>query len=1104
MFAGLADLITRRHKLIIVAWIIALVVALPMVPLASGVVQYEETEMAPDSLPSSIANDYISSNFGSIADQSTTVIVLTSHDVTGNETKRIAMEIENAIDNASLYGDINKVDVTSIYTISENYALNVIRSLNYAYYAANLSAYLAFGVPQEYRALWIKVNGSASALYGIPDSYARTWTAIYDANPSYTVREADDLTYSSLRSQIEDQYRHMSSEDIRLLMGWYQAFTDGWNGTDALASQPEQRSEAARSEAFPTFLEEAQLSAEDKALLSRVNDSFATMAVDFPNVSAFAWEIVDQNTEDFIANLSGGQVTYGGASTGQAAMVRDYMDAIGSWWSSLGAEPSDGVFEDGVLAVSLDFGRNITDPTARDVFTGGRLAMGNLSNYNDAVTRSSIISGFIASMPAVSGQLAPEPWVIAAAGEMGPFDLGKAMALSRSIIANSSLDDLPFYFPQDVIAQLVSGDNSTMLIGLTYEDIEGDLHPGRECVDAVRSIVGGVVGGSSVEYYVTGTDALNTDMEASTFEDLRIIEPITIVLVLVLIGLFFRSFVASSIPPMSVGIALGLSYAAVYLIGSYVFSVHYAVLTLLLTATIGAGCDYCIFILSRYREERRNGRDKNDSVRQSVIWAGESILTSGATVIIGFGVLAIGEFSLFKSLGVILALGISIALLVALTLLPSILVLLGDRTFWPAKMDRPVRSRTRPGYFTRSARFSIKHAKVLLVAAILISVPATYLALSVDTSYDYIGSMADTESKQGLYVIQDGFGGGKVTPTQIAVQMDSAVTIDGGFDPVMLSSIENLSAIVAGTDNVKQVTGPTRPYGTLVDYTNSTLMSAYSAITGTMVSENNRAVILTVTFEAEPFEKRSIDSIQELRDVATAAGGSDHIEMVLVGGATASMNDIAAMVESDFGDMAVLAIACIFIVLMVVMGSLISPLRSILTILLSISWTMAIALVLFQGILGQPILYMAPMILLLVCLGLGMDYDILLTTRVREEVARGKSNDEAIVHAVEQTGGIITACGVIMASAFGSMMLSNGYLLKEFGFVLMFAILLDATIVRIYLVPAVMSLLGDRNWWAPGPLRRMNEKRNRKRLAALKMEEGGTSEAMRGDESRAR
>ena len=137
---------------------------------------------------------------------------------------------------------------------------------------------------------------------------------------------------------------------------------------------------------------------------------------------------------------------------------------------------------------------------------------------------------------------------------------------------------------------------------------------------------------------------------------------------------------------------------------------------------------------------------------------------------------------------------------------------------------------------------------------------------------------------------------------------------------------------------------------------------------------------------------------------------------------------------------------------------------------------------LFQYGLGQDILWIVPMVLLVVCLGLGMDYDILLTTRIREEIAKGKSNDDAIVYSVEKTGGIITACGFIMAAAFGSMMLSSGYLLKEFGFALMFAILLDAMFVRIYLVPAIMSLLGKWNWWAPAPIAKMYKKRNARRL----------------------
>jgi RND superfamily putative drug exporter len=178
-------------------------------------------------------------------------------------------------------------------------------------------------------------------------------------------------------------------------------------------------------------------------------------------------------------------------------------------------------------------------------------------------------------------------------------------------------------------------------------------------------------------------------------------------------------------------------------------------------------------------------------------------------------------------------------------------------------------------------------------------------------------------------------------------------------------------------------------------------------------------------------------------------------------------------VQDDFSFMGIVVIIGIYIVLMIVLGSIISPLRSILTILLSISWTLATTMILFQYVLGVPVLWIIPMVLLVMCLGLGMDYDIFITTRIREEAQKGRETNDAIINAMRNTGGVITACGVIMAGAFGTLLLSQGSLLREFGFALMFAILLDAIIVRIYLVPAIVSLLGKWNWWAPGRLQRV-------------------------------
>jgi len=181
------------------------------------------------------------------------------------------------------------------------------------------------------------------------------------------------------------------------------------------------------------------------------------------------------------------------------------------------------------------------------------------------------------------------------------------------------------------------------------------------------------------------------------------------------------------------------------------------------------------------------------------------------------------------------------------------------------------------------------------------------------------------------------------------------------------------------------------------------------------------------------------------------------------------MYDVSEEVKKEFAYIELLVIVLILILLFVVMRSYLIPFRSVLTILMSIVWTLAVTRLVFVDLLGGDMLWMIPIILLVICLGLGMDYDILLTTRIKENVmALGMSNDDAIYHAVTHTGSVITICGLIMGGAFGTLMISGMNMMQEFGFALCFAILVDALIVRTYIVPAVMHLLGDWNWKGPG------------------------------------
>lgn len=652
------------------------------------------------------------------------------------------------------------------------------------------------------------------------------------------------------------------------------------------------------------------------------------------------------------------------------------------------------------------------------------------------------------------------------------------LELNKAVIEEmDGLSNIEALFPAlgDSLSLLISENGKITMMTLAYGESGSATD---EQLSELRTIVNGAAEGTSVQHWITGSDPLGSDLEESTMSDLKIIEPVTIVLVLVLIGLFFRSLLGAVMPPLSVGIALGISFSLVYLL-SFVMQIHYSVETLMLTGMMGAGCDYCIFILSRYREERKAGRDKESSVREAVMWAGESIATSGATVVIGFGALAIANFSMLQSMGIALALGVLIALLVALTLIPSLLMLLGDKLFWPAKFGKPtdpetfkkksMKTKDKVGYFTRSAKFSIKHAKVLVVAMILISVPAIYLVVEMEQSYDFVGAMADTESTEGLAVLGEGFGSGVIQPTQIAISFnDEFLLPDNTPNLDEFNQASELASMIGEMDGVASVTDLQQ------QLENGTINS--------ILSDDGKSLLLTVVFQNDPYDAVSMDSLNNMRNIDPEEEGWSAVNAIYVGGSTALMYDISQLVQNDMNTVEIVVVIAIYLVLLFVLGAVVSPLRSIITILLSISWTLAVMVLLFQYGLGQDILWIVPMVLLVVCLGLGMDYDILLTTRIREEIAKGKSNDDAIVYSVEKTGGIITACGFIMAAAFGSMMLSSGYLLKEFGFALMFAILLDAMFVRIYLVPAIMSLLGKWNWWAPAPIAKMYKKRNARRL----------------------
>jgi RND superfamily putative drug exporter len=677
---------------------------------------------------------------------------------------------------------------------------------------------------------------------------------------------------------------------------------------------------------------------------------------------------------------------------------------------------------------------------------------------------------------------------------------------SHSIVATSTLSELPVQLPPEYLSSLVSSDNSTTLIVLSFSKDsgywEGDVQPIVNDVKELRSMVSEARSlhlSSAYKTYVTGDAALTMDMQASMGNELTLIEPITIIIIIVLMGIFFRSLVAQFLPLGGVMVALGVSQAFVFFVGYFIADIHYIVVTMLFSILMGVGTDYAIFIVARYREERIKGHNREEAVRTSVTWAGESIATSGATVMISFFALGIADFSMIKTMGIILGISIGISLLVALTLIPSLIMLLGNRIFWPNRGARwyryaekfmKRRSQGHRGYFFKAANFSIKHAKTVALVALLISIPTTYVFINADTSFDFIGGMSTgVESNEGIIAMTDGFGAGRIMPSSILVVFDTPVYSDGNFSVDKLEAIDTIAAAIAATENVKQVTGPTNPQGDHIDYANLSAMSpdvraGYEALMLRDVGVDGRTVLFTVFLEEGPMTPESLKTIVVLRNELDALKATDSTvsaSTIYVAGSTAVIYDLKVSLDEQFTRMEIMVVIGIFIVLLIVLGAVLLSLFAIVSIMLSITWAFAATVGIFGYWLGEPILWIIPLILFIMLMGIGMDYNVFILTRIREEIHKGKSDKDAVVESLDWTGGIITALAIIMGSAFSMMMISSTMMLKEIGFALAFAILLDAMVVRTYIVPAMMSILGKWAWWAPGRLQR--ERRAQKKPA---------------------
>jgi RND superfamily putative drug exporter len=530
-------------------------------------------------------------------------------------------------------------------------------------------------------------------------------------------------------------------------------------------------------------------------------------------------------------------------------------------------------------------------------------------------------------------------------------------------------------------------------------------------------------GDAGMSVYITGPLGSAVD-SANSFKGIDgtlLIATLAVVIVLLLIT--YRSPTLWLFPVISAGIALVSAEALIYLLARAGLTVNAQSAGILYVLVFGAGTDYALLLTARYREELRRHEDRHEAMALALRRAGPAIIASAGTVILGLLTLSFAELNSTKSLGPVLAIGVAVALASMMTLLPALLLIFGRRIFWPVKPTFGTAEPTTRGFWAGvGRRIAIRPRVVWIVTALVLGVMAIGLtglkASGLTAAESFVGH--HPESVVGQQVLDAHFPAGAGQPVVVVSHTAQAAAVESAFK------------------SVPGITGVTRLPVT---------SDGYAFLQGTLTSA--------------PDSQTAFTTIDEARTAVHAVPGAD----AMVGGNTAVTLDIAHAADHDRNLIIPIILVLVFVILGLLLRAIVAPIMLIATVALSFAASLGVSSLFFNHVFNYGNADNSfPLFVFVFLVALGIDYNIFLMTRVREEAARHGPRRGALT-GLSATGGVITSAGAVLAGTFAALSTLPVTFLAEIGFAVAFGVLLDTIVVRSVLVTALNLDLGRWVWW---------------------------------------
>jgi RND superfamily putative drug exporter len=583
-----------------------------------------------------------------------------------------------------------------------------------------------------------------------------------------------------------------------------------------------------------------------------------------------------------------------------------------------------------------------------------------------------------------------------------------------------------------------------------------------------------------VRVYVTGRSPLIADLVAQEQEDLARAEVLGLPLALLILLITSGAFVAAGLPLLLALAGVVVTFGALGL-ASMVTEFNLFVPNIATMIGLGVGIDYALFVVNRFREELAAGREPAPAVATTVATAGKTVFFSGVTVLLSLSGLFLVNARIFQELALGAMTAVAIMMTGALTLVPAALAWLGHNVNALRLPWRHTELISFGGsrFWERWARAIMRRPALWAIGAIVILLalasPIVRLELALDTS---TGDVGQRSAAVGRELLEQEFKEGRISPVQVVY-----VSKDGALDDADLDAIAQLSDLLSKDWAVVEVTSVTTLLDRFVgEHSAETLELATSVPQAVQAASDlinlgsgqNVAVIRAVP-RWSPDSPGPLELVGRIRNEMAPTVERSSAD-IYVGGLSAQIVDITAESMRKLPMVIGFVVVLSFLLLALVFRSLVIPVKAILMNVLGIAAAYGLLVVVFQEGAGSRIfdfeptgtiqVYL-PLLTFAVLFGLSMDYEVFLLGRIKEEWDRTGDNQEAVVLGLQRTGSVITAAAAIMVAVFSAFTFARLTEVKELGFSLAAAVFIDATLIRIILVPAAMQLLGHWNWWFP-------------------------------------